>query len=163
MSLLILRYWNNAVNRCFCIILSYFPRWKEKLLSGQRFLMEELLRKFSIPQYQIGLFSISAYVHSDTSPDAGRYCKTGARKFRDIEHNSLRSSGLFIYHQLWHPEILRSAHTLYLWVLFGSQNKQRLFPYTTLSDWCYNWEGVCLLRGTHWIFKYNSVYSYSYC
>jgi len=36
-------YWfcdieNNAVNRCFCIILSYFPRWKEKLLFGQGFL-----------------------------------------------------------------------------------------------------------------------------
>ena len=32
-------------------------------------------------------------------------------------------------------EIVRSAHTLYLCVLCGSQNKQPLFPYTTLSDW----------------------------
>ena len=31
--------------------------------------------------------------------------------------------------------ILRSAHTLYLCVLCGSENKQRLFPYTTLTDW----------------------------
>ena len=31
--------------------------------------------------------------------------------------------------------IPRSAHTLYLCVLCGSQNKQRLFPYTTLTDW----------------------------
>ena len=30
---------------------------------------------------------------------------------------------------------LRSAHTLYLSVLCGSQNKQPLFPYTTLTDW----------------------------
>jgi hypothetical protein len=30
---------------------------------------------------------------------------------------------------------LRSAHTVYLRVLCGSQNKQRLFPYTTLTDW----------------------------
>jgi len=30
---------------------------------------------------------------------------------------------------------LRSAHSLYLWVLCGSQNKQPLFPYTTLTDW----------------------------
>ena len=29
----------------------------------------------------------------------------------------------------------RSAHTLYLCVLCGSQNKQPLFPYTTLTDW----------------------------
>jgi hypothetical protein len=29
---------------------------------------------------------------------------------------------------------MRSAHTAYLCVLCGSQNKQRLFPYTTLTD-----------------------------
>ena len=29
---------------------------------------------------------------------------------------------------------LRSAHTVYLCVLCGSQNKQPLFPYTTLTD-----------------------------
>ena len=31
--------------------------------------------------------------------------------------------------------ILRSAHTVYLCFLCVSQNKQRLFPYTTLTDW----------------------------
>ena len=31
--------------------------------------------------------------------------------------------------------ILRSAHTVYLCVLCGSENKQPLFPYTTLTDW----------------------------
>jgi len=30
---------------------------------------------------------------------------------------------------------LRSAHTVYLCVLCGSENKQRLFPYTALTDW----------------------------
>jgi hypothetical protein len=34
-----------------------------------------------------------------------------------------------------HSTTLRSAHTLYLCVLCGSQNKQRLFPYTILTDW----------------------------
>jgi len=29
---------------------------------------------------------------------------------------------------------LRSAHSVYLCVLCGSQNQQRLFPYTTLTD-----------------------------
>ena len=33
------------------------------------------------------------------------------------------------------PKILRSAHTVYLCVLCGSENKQRLFPYTALTDW----------------------------
>ena len=30
--------------------------------------------------------------------------------------------------------ILRSAHTVYLCVLYGSENKHRLFPYTALTD-----------------------------
>jgi hypothetical protein len=33
------------------------------------------------------------------------------------------------------PKILRSAHTVYLRVLCGSENKQRSFPYTALTDW----------------------------
>ena len=31
--------------------------------------------------------------------------------------------------------ILRSAHTVYLCFLCGSENKQRLFHFTTLTDW----------------------------
>jgi len=31
--------------------------------------------------------------------------------------------------------IPRSAHTVYLCVLYGPQNKQRLFPYIALTDW----------------------------
>jgi hypothetical protein len=34
-----------------------------------------------------------------------------------------------------HSTFLSSAHTVYLCVLCGSQNKQRLFPHTTLTDW----------------------------
>jgi len=49
-----------------------------------------------------------------------------------------------------------AAHILYLCVLCGSQNKQRLFPHTALTDWFYNRDGVCLLRGTAWAFKCNS-------
>ena len=30
---------------------------------------------------------------------------------------------------------IRSAHTVYLCVLCGSENKRRLFPYTALTDW----------------------------
>ena len=36
---------------------------------------------------------------------------------------------------VYHSTTLRSAHTLYLSVLCGSQNKQPLFPYTVLTDW----------------------------
>jgi len=38
-------------------------------------------------------------------------------------------------HRQFNTQILRSAHTVYLRVLCGSQNKQRLFPYTALTDW----------------------------
>jgi len=52
------------------------------------------------------------------------------------------------YRQIWRSEfsssfsvlltglkIARSAHTVYLCVLCGSENRQRLFPYTALTDW----------------------------
>jgi hypothetical protein len=32
--------------------------------------------------------------------------------------------------------------------VYGSENKQRLFHYTTLTDGFYNRDGLCLLRGT---------------
>jgi len=54
--------------------------------------------------------------------------------------------------------ILRSAHRVYLCVLCGSENKQWLFPYTALTDCLYNRDGVCLLRGTDWVFIYNSAF-----
>jgi len=40
-----------------------------------------------------------------------------------------------MYHQFNITRIPRSAHTLYLCVLCGSQNKQRLFRYTELTGW----------------------------
>jgi len=40
-----------------------------------------------------------------------------------------------MHHQIKHSQILRSAHTVYLCVLCGSENKQRLFPYAALTDW----------------------------
>ena len=40
---------------------------------------------------------------------------------------AVRTGSLYIIH--------RSAHTVYLCVLCGSENKQRLFPYTALTDW----------------------------
>jgi len=42
---------------------------------------------------------------------------------------------VYFYQNFSHLQILRSAHTVYLCVLRGSQKKQRLFPYTALTDW----------------------------
>jgi hypothetical protein len=49
--------------------------------------------------------------------------------------NTLKHKGNFMCHQNYQLEIPRSAHRVYLCVLCGSENKQRLFPYTTLTDW----------------------------
>jgi len=46
---------------------------------------------------------------------------------------------------------------VFLCVLYGSEQKQLLFPYTTSTDWFYNRDVECLLRGTDWVFKYSLV------
>ena len=63
-------------------------------------------------------------------------------------------SGHCIYHQFNIPQFYVLPTQLYLCVLCGSQNKQRLFPYTALTDWFYNRDGECLLRGTDWVLNY---------
>jgi hypothetical protein len=47
--------------------------------------------------------------------------------------NSLKPSGHYIYHLLYHTKTLHSAHTVYLCVPYGSHNKQRLFLQTALT------------------------------
>jgi len=49
---------------------------------------------------------------------------------RTSAFNPSKPSGHYMYHQVKHSAILRSAHTVYLCVLCGSQNKQRLVPLT---------------------------------
>jgi hypothetical protein len=58
--------------------------------------------------------------------------------------NNLKPSGLFAYRQVEQSTILRSAHTMYLCVLCGSENKQPLFPYTALTDWVFITETDCV-------------------
>jgi len=41
--------------------------------------------------------------------------------------------------------------TFRLRVLYGSQNKEQLLRYTTLTVLFYNPGGECLLRGTAWV------------
>jgi len=47
----------------------------------------------------------------------------------------VKLNGHYMYHKVQHSKILLSAHTLYLCVLCGSENKQPLFPYTALTGW----------------------------
>jgi len=49
--------------------------------------------------------------------------------------NPLKFSGHYMYRQFNTQQFYVLPHTLYVCVLCGSQNKQPLFPYTTLTDW----------------------------
>jgi len=62
--------------------------------------------------------------------------------------NPLKPSGYYMYHS----PILRSAHTVYLCVLCGSQNKAIISLYS--NNWSdFVTERACLLRGTSRIFN----------
>ena len=50
---------------------------------------------------------------------------------QDDEHTEHVFSGNYMYRQFNIQQIYR----VYLCVLCGSENKQRLFPYTALTDW----------------------------
>jgi hypothetical protein len=63
--------------------------------------------------------------------------------------NPSKPSGHYMYHQFNIQQFYVLPHTVCLCVLCGSQNKKRLFPYTDLTDWFYNRDGMCLLRGTN--------------
>jgi hypothetical protein len=52
----------------------------------------------------------------------------------DLYANLPKPSGHYMYLQVLTQKFLRSAHTLYLRILYGSENKRRLFPYTALTD-----------------------------
>ena len=56
--------------------------------------------------------------------------------FETFAHfNALLPSGHYMYRQLNIKTFHVLPTQLYLCVLCGSQNKQPLFPYTTLTDW----------------------------
>ena len=56
----------------------------------------------------------------------------------------LRPSSNFTERHVPCSAVLRSAHTVYLCVLCGYENKERLFPYTALTDWFFITETECV-------------------
>jgi len=70
--------------------------------------------------------------------------------------NILKPTG-HVMHQQFNTQQLYALPTLYLYVLYLPQNKQRLVPnITQLTDF-YNRKEKCLQRGTDWVFKYSSL------
>ena len=56
-------------------------------------------------------------------------------------------------HQQFNIQQLYALLTLYLCVLYLSENKQRLVPLTAKLIGFYNRDEKCLQRGTDWLFK----------
>ena len=54
-------------------------------------------------------------------------------------------------YQQFNIQQLYVPHTLYLCVLYLSENKQRLVPLKVIGF--YNRDEKCLLRGTNWVFQ----------
>ena len=56
-------------------------------------------------------------------------------------------------HHQFNIQQLYALPTLYLCVLYLSENKQRLVPLTAWTGGFYNRDEKCLQRGTDWAFK----------
>ena len=71
-----------------------------------------------------------------------------------IDHtiNNLKPVGHVMHHH-FNIQQLYALSTLYLCVLYLSENKQRLVPLTAKLIGFYNRDEKCLQRGTDWGFK----------
>jgi hypothetical protein len=56
-------------------------------------------------------------------------------------------------HRQFNIQQLYALPTLYLFVLYLSENKQRLVPPYNIGRLVFTTEMRCLLRGTDWVFK----------
>jgi hypothetical protein len=61
---------------------------------------------------------------------SARHCVAGSKSASLLQDNLLGLTGYYMYHQVSCTEIMRPAHTCtrYLYVLYGSHNKERLVP-----------------------------------
>jgi hypothetical protein len=71
---------------------------------------------------------------------------------RPFNINHLNPTG-HVMHQQFNIQQLYAQPTMYLCVLYLSQNKQRLVPLQHKLIGFYNRDEKCLQRGTDWVFK----------
>jgi hypothetical protein len=72
--------------------------------------------------------------------------------------NPSNPSGHCMNHEFNFQQLYVLPTEPYVCILRGSENKQRLFRYTSLTGWFYNRGGKCLVCGTSWIFKRNGCF-----
>ena len=88
--------------------------------------------------------------HRNRLPPCGGIPLPSSRHFLRI--NLLNPTG-HVMHQQFNIQQLYALPTLYLCVLYLSENKQRLVPLQHKLIGFYNRDEKCLLRGTNWVFK----------
>jgi len=49
--------------------------------------------------------------------------------------NPLNLGCYYTYYEVYHSEILDFVHRVNIRTLYGSQNKEKVFSYTELTDW----------------------------
>jgi len=49
--------------------------------------------------------------------------------------NPLKLCRYYTYYEVYHSEILHCVHRVNIRTLYGSQNKEKVFPCTELTDW----------------------------
>jgi hypothetical protein len=79
---------------------------------------------------------------------------TSGEIFAKLNINLLKPTG-YVMNQQFNIQQLYTLTTLYLCVLYSSENKQQLVPFTHKKKLIafYNRDGKCLQRGTDWTFK----------
>ena len=99
-------------------------------------------RKECVEVYLYYMICFNATVYNDVQRQPGlHHFDRALRKtvwFLSMENIPLSHRGFFTYLLFYHLKILHSAHTVYLCVLFGIQNKQQVFPYRAISSWFLN-------------------------
>ena len=76
--------------------------------------------------------------------EVGKWLAQGSGKLLYVINLS-KPSGYFTYRRICNPEILDGVHIAFC-VLYGTYN---LYIINWLIS--YNWDGECLVRGTHWV------------
>ena len=70
-----------------------------------------------------------------------------------LDKFNILKTASYVMHQQFNIQQLYVLPTLYLCVLYLSENKQRLFHLQHRLIGFYNRDEKCLLRGTNWVFK----------
>jgi len=97
--------------------------------------------------------------HRDTESYLSQMNVFYALRHKSVKNyfNLSKPSGFFTYHQVKHSKILHGSRFA-LSVLYGSQNRERLLIYTSLTDWFF----VSVVGSVYSAVRNDSLYQVDY-